>query len=191
MRAFLGYFPNEEFKTAFKDLKQQLRKQKQNLRFVPAPDIHLTLKFLGADLFENTTDYVKDDVWNVVREHAPFDITISNVRFGFEKDRNPRVLNVSIVESEKLNNLVSDIETIVSRGKYPDLYPPRDFRPHFTLARIHGNYHQKKVREIQEALAAANWTGAGITMKFNSFKLIESEQGKDGMVYRTLEEFTL
>lgn len=192
MRTFLGIFPTEEITAIFRNYKQQLRKQKQNLKFVPAPDIHITLKFLGPDVSRETMNDLLPVFRNLFKKYEQFEIILSKVQFGFEHDAKPRILLVKIKENEEINELVRQIENLTPRKKYSDLYPPRGrFVPHFTLGRIRGNIHRKKINEIREAVGASNFEGAGKRMLVKNIRLINSVQGKEGMVYHTLEEFDL
>jgi len=71
MRVFLGIFPPAEVVNDFRSFKQQLKKQKQNLRFVPAPDVHLSVKFLGTNVSQASAELVKDVIGNVLKTEKP------------------------------------------------------------------------------------------------------------------------
>jgi len=192
MRIFLGVFPPREIVDDFRSFKQQLKKQKQNLRFIPAPDIHLTVKFLGTNVSQASAGFVKDVIGNTLKTQTPFDVTIRDVRFGLPQDTKSRLLIAEIEESEELENLVERIDAELARKNLKDVYPRRRrFIPHITLARIHSNYHSKKIREINDAIDQAIFESAGRTFTVNMIKMINAEPVKDGQVYRVLKEYKL
>lgn len=192
MRAFIGIFLPKEIQYDFKSLKQQLRKQKRNLDFVPAPDVHLTIKYLGPAVEDSTVDELQNIIPNILRRHRPFDLTLGKIVLGFPHDRYPKILNISVEPSRRLENLVGDVENALAGGRFGDIYPTkRDYIPHITIARLHGNIHQKKIGEVEDALDRAIWEGEGKDIPVNSIRLIHSEKGKDGYIYRELGEFDL
>lgn len=192
MRAFLGIFPSREIVDDFRLFKQQLKKQKQNLRFVPAPDMHLTVKFLGTSVSQASAEFVKDVIGNILKTKNPFDITIRTIRFGLPQDTKSRLLIAEIEESKELENLVERIDEELARKGLKDIYPRRRrFIPHITLAKIHGNYHSKKIQEINDAIDRATFESAGKAFTVNTVKMIHAEPVKDGQVYRVLKEYEL
>ena len=192
MRAFLGIFPPKEIAAVFRDYRQQLRKQKQNIAFVPAPDIHLSLKFLGPDVSEKSIADITEICRNIVGRYKPFEIELSDVRFGFGHASKPRILFASIVENKIVNELAGEIESAIPRLKFPDTYPPRGkFVPHFTLGRIRGNIHQKKIQEILDAVKQKPFEGKGMKFVVDTIRLVNSIKVKDGQRYEVVEEFRL
>jgi len=190
MKVFLGVFPPVEIVNDFRSFKQQLKKQKQNLRFVPAPDIHLTVKLLGTNVSSSSVGVVQDVIGNVLKTQKPFDVTIKGVRYGLPQDTKSRLLIAEIEESLELENLVERIDAELARKDLKDIYPRRRrFIPHITLARIHGNYHKKKIQEINDAIDRAAFESAGKTFTVETIKMIHSEPVKDGQIYRTLKEY--
>lgn len=192
MRVFLGVFLPKEIQTDFKTYKQQIRKLKKHLRFVPAPDLHLTFKFLGADVSEESVEQVKVIIENLVPKIKPFDIKFSNIQLGFERDKMPELLNITFEESEDLHHFVKEIEGSLGGGIFKDVYSPRrDFVSHVTIGRLHGNIHKKKINEVNEVLGRATWESLGKKLRIEKFALITSELGKDGPIYKTIAEFEL
>ncbi len=192
MQAFLGIFPTKDILYDYKSFKLQLRKQKQNLRFVPAPDVHLTLKYLGPEVGERTIEELKNIIPNVLKEHKPFELSLSKIQLGFPHDKFPKVLNIMLAPSPELTQLVLDVEHALGGGRFKDLYAPKkDYIPHITIGRLHGNIHRKKIGEVNDAIERATWEGFGKVMPVTSIKLVHSDPAKDGYVYRELGEFQL
>jgi len=178
MRSFLGVFLPRDIQYDYKSFKQQLRKQKQNLDFVSAPDLHL--------------EEIKNIIPNVLRSHKFFELKISDIKLGFHHEKFPNVLNINYAPNTKLIRLVDDIEQALGGGRFRDILPPkRDYIPHTTIAKLHGNIHRKKINEVRDAVNNAVWEGNSKSISVNCIKLINSEKLKSGYIYREICEFTL
>jgi 2'-5' RNA ligase len=192
MRSFLGVFLPRDIQYDYKSFKQQLRKQKQNLDFVSAPDLHLTLKYLGPSVNASTIEEIKNIIPNVLRSHKFFELKISDIKLGFHHEKFPNVLNINYAPNTKLIRLVDDIEQALGGGRFRDILPPkRDYIPHTTIAKLHGNIHRKKINEVRDAVNNAGWEGTSKSISVNCIKLINSEKLKSGYIYREICEFTL
>lgn len=108
------------------------------MTWVPAYDIHLTLKYLGsveADLVDNLGNVMRD----VAAAEAPFDIEVRTIG-AFPAPDNPRVIWVGAdpESATVLERLHEQLETRYHDGFDVDR-DEHSFKPHFTLGRVKSN----------------------------------------------------
>jgi 2'-5' RNA ligase len=192
MRSFIGIFLPEEIKQDFKDLKVQLRKQKQNVDFVSAPDAHLSLRFIGNSVSENSIEEIRSALHNVISDFNKFPIILSSLELGYPGEKFPKHLNISIKPNKDLDELYWAIEKALPGKHFRDIYTPqRDWIPHITIGRLHGNIHRKKIMEVEDAVNGAIWNGKDKSFTVEKLTLIRSEKVKDEFVYHVIDEFKL
>ncbi len=102
------------------------------VRWVPAENLHVTLRFLG-DVSPERIDGLVDRVRAVATETDPFSCTLDEVG-AFPKPTRARVLIARISPAAALVDLAARVEAaVVAAGLAPE---PRRFRPHVTLGRV-------------------------------------------------------
>ncbi len=128
MRAFVAVFPPSEVSSALSTAIRDLDVGDE-VRWVPAANVHLTLKFLGNVAVEDL-EHVKLALDTVATRHAPFEATPSE--FGaFPNGRRARILWAGIGEgSERLRALAHDIEDRLAPLGFERERPPLRAAPH-------------------------------------------------------------
>ncbi len=118
------------------ELQRKLRSRQPEplkIKWVPPPNLHLTLKFYG-NLSPEQVEAVADAAVAAARETAPFDVALKGLG-AFPSAERPRVLWARLVEgSDHLAALHERLETTSS-----ELGFARDERPfhgHLTLGRV-------------------------------------------------------
>lgn len=101
-------------------------------RWVPAENLHLTLRFIG-DVDEGAAADL--DAALAQAPFAPFMLTLQGVGV-FGASRRPRALWVGVSPSDELNILQGRVEAAAQRAGQPA--ETRKFTPHVTLARLDG-----------------------------------------------------
>ncbi len=102
------------------------------VRWVPAENLHVTLRFLG-DVSPERTDGLVDRVRAVATETDPFSCTLDEVG-AVPKPTRARVLIARISPAAALVDLAARVEAaVVAAGLAPET---RRFRPHVTLGRV-------------------------------------------------------
>lgn len=109
-------------------------------RWLPAEQLHLTLKFIGevdGGVFKDVTDVLNE----VASE--PFELTLKGVGH-FPPRRNPEVLWVGVAKSEKLVQLRNRVESTLARiGLQRET---RKFTPHVAIARLRDPHIERVAR---------------------------------------------
>jgi len=191
MRVFIATFPQTEVVHAIKTFRGELRKIKKHIDFLPTPDIHLTLRFLGPDVSQETIEDLTPKLQNIAGHTKPFEVRIGDIQFGFANDTKPRTLIALLEDNEYLSQLRSNIESQIDRRIHTDTYPSKTRVPHLTLGRIHGNIHSKKIREIREKIATVEFGAKDMLLEVNSFDLVNNLQVKRGEHFKKIKNFEL
>ena len=148
------------------------------VRWVPAHNMHLTLKFLG-DVSPASMDQLTQLLHAEADACPAFDLTISGLG-SFPSLRRPRVLWVGIQAPAELEALFRGIESACSKLGYKS--EERDFSPHLTLGRVKQDVSALDQQKIRHALEATKIDSLG-TARVNSVHLYKSDLKPTGSVY--------
>jgi len=148
------------------------------VRWVPVPNIHLTLKFLG-DVSPASVDILSQMLRTEADSYPAFDMHISEVG-SFPSLRRPRVLYIGIQAPAELETLYRGIESACARLGYES--ETRDFSPHLTLGRVKQDASALDQQKIRHALAETKIDSLG-TARVNSVHLYKSDLKPTGSVY--------
>lgn len=149
-----------------------LRGQVPGARWVPAENMHLTLRFVGE-----VTESVAEDVHDALARVAgdPFEIQLSGVG-QFDSRGQVRALWAGVARNEVLTQFQTRIEAACQRaGLAPE---SRRFHPHVTLARCRDT---RLARVAPFVAAHAGFQAA--PFQVDSFVLYSSALGRSGPSY--------
>lgn len=150
------------------------------IKKVSPEQMHLTLKFLG--------DFAIDQIPTLIDSLSNIDLRLGDIELEIIESKifnpsQPKVLVLAVAENEKLKKLYTTIEDKL----FEDGLADKDFRKfsaHITLARI------KKTSTLKEFDNFKKWS---MHKSFSPtyFQLQESELGKLGPQYTTLQTFDI
>jgi 2'-5' RNA ligase len=149
IRAFIAAELPEEVQGQLATLIAQFQKRiPKTVRWVPAHNIHLTLKFLG-----NVSPTNLDTLVQVIRAEAlryhPMEIVVGG--FGaFPNRLRPRVIWVGVTVPPELLELQRGVDRETERLGY--LGEERGFSPHLTLGRVSQHATPDEVRRVAGGL---------------------------------------
>jgi 2'-5' RNA ligase len=118
------------------------------VRWVPASNIHLTLKFLG-DVSLSNLSLLTDMMKSEIESHHQFDISVGGSG-AFPNSRQPRIIWVGVEAPAELAAIQNGIETTTSRLGYAR--EDRAFSPHLTLGRVSRNATSQDTKQISKVL---------------------------------------
>jgi 2'-5' RNA ligase len=156
------------------------------VRWVPASNMHLTLKFLGEVSTGNVQSLARM-VQGEAARHAPFTFTVGDLG-AFPNIRRPRVIWVGAHAPADLLTLQKTIEAETRRLGYPA--EERPFSPHLTLGRISQNARPEEVTQVARALGEMR-VGVIGHVKVDRLHLFRSDLHPSGAVYTPLHSFPL
>ncbi|MBM4373083.1 MAG: RNA 2',3'-cyclic phosphodiesterase [Deltaproteobacteria bacterium] len=191
MRAFIAVRPPEELRVRLAEAAAGRvrppgtgRMGVEGARFVPAENLHLTLKFLG-DVDPAKQPAVEASLLGVARGQRPFRVTLDGAG-GFPDVRRPRILWVGTAEGAgELAALAAQVQAAMAPLGWAR--EEKGFRAHITLGRV---------RRPRPGTDAARWAAALAAQEFGSFEvtelvLFESVLRPEGPRYQPLRRFPL
>ena len=195
IRAFIAVDLSEELRRELDNITQRLQercaalggeKARKAVRWVPAANSHLTLKFLGEVSTGNLQSLARM-LKSEARLHAPFEVQINGLG-GFPNLRRPRVIWVGSETSPALISLQHAIEAETRALGYPS--EERAFSPHLTLGRISQGASPQDATVVAQALASENIGSLG-SICVDRVYLFRSELRPAGAIYSALQTFPL
>jgi RNA 2',3'-cyclic 3'-phosphodiesterase len=183
IRAFIAVSLSPEI---YQQLDQVLAGLKSKLpggfvRWVPAKNIHLTLKFLG-DVSISSQEMLTKALQGEVSRHPSFDISVGELGV-FPSLRRPHVVWVGIEAPSELAALQRGVEAEMARlGYAPE---ERPFSPHLTLGRVTRNASPEETRQISDVLGKSKVGFLG-AFRVQSVHLYRSDLQPGGSVYTRL-----
>jgi len=180
IRAFIAISLSSEI---YKNLEKVLGDLRERLpgspvRWVPAKNIHLTLKFLG-DVSLTNQELVVKILQSEASHHAPFEVSVGDLG-AFPSIHRPRVVWVGVKAPPELQSLQHGIEAETSRLGYAR--EDREFSPHLTLGRVSRNATSQDVQRISEVLSSAKVGYLG-AVRVQAVNLYRSDLNPQGAVY--------
>lgn len=183
MRTFIAVNLPEEIRADFREHLEHFRTMASGISWVPAQNVHITLKFLG-DVAEQDLGGVCSAVEKALAGFQQFSIQLGG--FGaFPNFNRPRVFWVGITRgTEKLRDLARAVDQHLlplgfEKGK-------RKFSAHLTLGRIKrpGNYDQ-----LRQAAERADYSSA--TFAVPSVEVMKSVLSPRGALYSVWKSISL
>ncbi len=160
-------------------LQQQLKPYP--IRWVPAKNIHLTLKFLG-DVSEHNLRMLTHLLAGEAETHRPFEFSVGTLG-AFPDMRRPRVIWVGVEAPKELMALQRGIEQATAKLGYAA--ETRPFQPHLTLARVSRNANSTEIRSISRVLQQTTVGFLG-SARVTEIHLYRSDLQPKGAIYTRL-----
>jgi RNA 2',3'-cyclic 3'-phosphodiesterase len=172
--------------TIQESLEKQTVRLRQTLgdgtvRWVPAKNLHLTLKFIG-NIAASHLDFLKQLLAQTADAHPPFDLQIGGIG-SFPNAKRVRVIWVGMHAPAELTSLQRSIEAGAVRLGYEK--EERPFSSHLTLGRVRQTAAPAAIQKVAAALGDIQLGNIGIA-RVDSVHLYKSELRREGSVYTKL-----
>ena len=183
IRAFIAIELPGEIQQRLDQVTTQLKQRLNGLpvRWVPACNMHLTLKFLG-DVSVANLEILKEVIQSEAAQVASFEISVGGIG-AFPNAQRPRVVWIGIESPPELGSIQTCLENRLAHLGYSR--EERPFSPHLTLGRISRSASSTDVRRIGEAVQACRVGFLGATC-VQEIRLYKSELNSGGSVYTCL-----
>lgn len=167
-------------------IQKQTARLKQTLgdgliRWIPAHNLHLTLKFLG-DIATSHAEFIKHSLLQIADSHSGFDLQIGGIG-SFPNLKQPRVLWVGLHASAALPTLQRSVESAMIKLGYEK--EERAFSPHLTIGRVKQNVSSSELQKVRAALESSQPGNIAIA-HVDSIHLYKSDLQPTGSVYSKL-----
>ena len=178
-RAFVAVMPAEPVLDALEPRVADLAARAPELRWLPRPQWHLTLQFLGA---VDDADALRAAVAPGVAGHATFDVQLAGGG-AFPSVRRGAVLWVGVERGDALVRLAEAVQDAThTLGHAPD---DRPFHPHLTLARA------ARPRALAELVDARGTGPLGPAWTVTEVAVVESDTRPTGAVHTVRDRLPL
>lgn len=182
LRAFIALEIPASIQESIQQQTAGLRKAANSLvRWVPAENLHLTLKFLG-DVSSTSLQFVTQMLSREASQYPGFSMQVGGLG-AFPSARRARVLWIGIRAPETLSALQRSLDSAAARLGYPP--EDRPFSPHLTIGRVKQTATPTDLQRIQAALEAAAIGPLG-KADVSAVHLIKSDLKPTGSVYTRL-----
>ncbi len=151
------------------------------VRWVPAGNIHLTLKFLGNISPSNLNNLIQSIQVEALR-HRIMEFCVGGLG-AFPNRNRPRVVWAGVTAPPALLELQHAVDRETSRLGYPG--EERGFSPHLTLGRVSQHANPDEVRQVGDALARMSVGELGWVV-VKQLILFRSDLQPGGAVYSPL-----
>ncbi|MGE5074121.1 MAG: RNA 2',3'-cyclic phosphodiesterase [Anaerolineae bacterium] len=183
LRAFIAAELPPTLQDSIHNATADLRETLDNglIRWVPAHNVHLTLKFLG-DVSASSLDLIKQMMVTEASQFPAFDMQVEGLGC-YPNIRRPRVLWVGLKAPAELASLQRGIETAAARLGYES--EEREFSPHLTIGRVRQNASSGDVHKIRTGMESCRVGSLG-TAHDDAVHLFKSELRPEGSIYSKL-----
>jgi RNA 2',3'-cyclic 3'-phosphodiesterase len=184
VRSFVAIVLSDEVRAAVAAEIARLRPLAPRVGWVAAPNLHLTLKFLG-ELPSDALEQVKDGLTEAVAGVAPFSLHFHGLG-AFPGMARPRVLWVGVAEGgQAAQALQVRVEAALGGRGFPR--DERPFSPHLTVGRVR---EPRGLAGLQQAIARDARMDFG-RLEVRTLSLMRSDLSPGGSRYTELAVFPL
>jgi 2'-5' RNA ligase len=169
-RAFIAIDLAEELLRKIHEISTGLHERLGDLpvRWIPAENVHLTLKFLG-DVSETNVERLAEIIRRVAQAHDCFEISVGSLGV-YPNARRPRVIWLGVEAPQALLSIQRGIDQETSRLGYET--KEQDFSPHLTIGRVSRGADYRELKAISGSLEAetVGFLGAARVEQVNLYR---------------------
>lgn len=188
IRSFIAIELPELVKSELEELQKGLKSSRLDfVRWVPAENIHITLKFLG-NISSVQINGIVDAMKELSQKFEPFELQVGGIG-AFPSLRNPRVLWVGLDgDINRLQALQASLEKKLAGFGFAK--ESRGFTPHLTLARLQEHVSSDQRRVFSKLIVGKSiWLGRCFVV--DAISLMKSQLLPSGAVYTRIAQTRL
>ena len=188
IRAFIAINLSDEVHHGLEQVIQDLKGRIPGgaVRWVPAKNIHLTIKFLG-DVSTASLEMLTTMLQTEAAGHQQFEFSVGGIG-AFPSPHRPRVIWVGVEAPAELSGLQRGVEVEMAHlGYAPE---ERPFSPHLTIGRVTRNADAGELRKLSSVLEAFKVGFLGVT-RVKAIHLFRSDLQSSGAIYTRLHSAAL
>lgn len=190
MRLFFAIFPPKEALDEIRDVVRKLDKIKRNFRFIPYEQLHLTVKFLGANVSADSFELLAKHFSQVDFKIPKLSVRLNKVQFGFSGQLYPHVMFISVDNDALVGGLTDQINDEIKKLEIEDVIRKKDRNRalnHITIARVKRTVSKSLTKETREVLNKIETLQFEFEVK--EFYLMQSILTPIGPKYKKLTKF--
>ncbi|WP_297979158.1 RNA 2',3'-cyclic phosphodiesterase [uncultured Methanobrevibacter sp.] len=182
VRSFLAIELDEELVPKILEVQKDFKKTNTKIKYVPAENMHFTLKFFG-DIDKYMIEDISTGVERVIKNYSSFELKIENCG-SFPNERTIKVLWLGIDKNSKITDLQKDLD---KEFKKLGFKKERNYISHLTIGRVKS---PKNKNEIKEVIEKNRKISIG-SMRANRICLKKSTLTPQGPIYENIKTFDL
>ena len=169
-RAFIAIDLSEDIILRIRETSSGLQDRMGELpvRWIPAENVHLTLKFLG-DVSATNVKRLAEIIRRVSLAHECFEISVGSLGV-YPNMRRPRVIWLGVEAPQSLYAIQRGVDQETSRLGYET--KEQDFSPHLTIGRVSRGADYRELKAIGDSLEAetVGFLGAARVERVNLYR---------------------
>lgn len=186
-RLFLAIALPESARTCLTKRLRAIAERAVKVRWVPAENIHITLKFFGDTPAEQKA-VIENTMERVVAKVQPFDLEIAGVKI-VRRGRRPQMVWATVADSDgALRRLHGRTERLLEQDGFAR--ERRPLSPHITLARVRDGIAPWEQQTLEE-WSLAQRDLAPVPFRVEDVVLMQSELKPRGAEYTVRRRFKL
>jgi 2'-5' RNA ligase len=184
MRVFVAINLSQNEKGRLETAARPLFESRFPMRWVEAPNVHLTLKFLG-EVNEDRLPELFAALNDAAAGQGSFEMAVNG--FGaFPSLRRPRVAWAGIEANPRLSDLQQRVETALAALGFER--ERRGFHPHLTLGRARKHARSNEFKGFDELVSQLSYEDA---FRVTAVDVMRSQLKPDGAVYSVIHSVPL
>ena len=184
LRAFIAVEIDNLTRQKISELISDLKKSNADAKWITENQMHLTLKFLG-NIEEGRIQEISDALSSISNNFSSFAIRFSAMG-AFPNLNHPAVIWFGVDKgAESLIKLNHEIENSMERSGFAK--EGREFKPHFTLARVRSH---KNILNLAKLIQKTGFASEN-DIKIDKLTLFQSVLNPKGAIYTPLATYLL
>ncbi|MFA6271587.1 MAG: RNA 2',3'-cyclic phosphodiesterase [Patescibacteria group bacterium] len=179
-RAFLAIYPSSEVIKLLGRVLADLKNSPLPVKWVEKQNLHLTLKFFGAQADDRIYD-IEQVLENVLSGFDPFTLRLNGISL-FPEDK-PKIISADLDVSPELTKLKRAIDSEVSQLPFVQ-GDRRSFLTHITLGRISSSLSDDHKKILNKVVLNDSWDVSAV-------HLMESDLTGNSPNYSVLQSYQL
>ncbi len=192
MRVFVAILLPQEVKEKIRDVARLFYKEKRNLKFVTPEQLHMTIKFLGNNVTQESIEKIMEQLKIHQGELNKATIDLEKISFGFKGETRPTVLSYLVKRNPELDNLVQNVHALIRELELDDIAPRKDRSTlinHITIARAKPIVNRNFKNSVNKILENADKKTHSFTA--DSISLLQSDLVKLAPTYKEIAKIAL
>lgn len=151
-RLFIAIQPPLELRRELSKNNNIFSKEMRNFKFIDQDQLHLTLKYLGSEVSQDSKKKIIDLLSFIAPQIYSPTVKIKDLQYGFPRQMIPTLLYYNIEANKSMQEVTSIIHDQIMELDLPDVKREKDYKKivyHLTIGRAKHNSNKAYGRKIR------------------------------------------